>query len=66
MWKSCKSLIVLLNPWFVFMCLFKVKTSDLWKSLLKRIKIERILLKKTVYNQRTGRNAKELSVAFSP
>lgn len=66
MWKSCKSLIVLLNPWFVFMCLFKVKTSDLWKSLSKRIKIERILLKKTVYNQRTGRNAKELSVAFSP
>lgn len=66
MWKSCKSLIVLLNPWFVFMCLFKVKTSDLWKSLSKRIKIERILLNKPVYNQRTGRNAKELSVAFSP
>lgn len=65
MWKSCKSLTVLLNHWFVFMCLFKVKT--LWKSLSKRIKIERILLKKQpVYNQRTGRNAKELSVAFSP
>lgn len=67
MWKSCKSLTVLLNHWFVFMCLFKVKTSDLWKSLSKRIKIERILLKKQpVYNQRTGRNAKELSVVFSP
>lgn len=66
MWKSCKSLTVLLNHWFVFMCLFKVKTSDLWKSLSKRIKIKRILLKKTVYNQRTGRNAKEMSVAYSP
>lgn len=67
MWKSCKSLTVLLNHWFVFMCLFKVKKSDLWKSLSKRIKIERILLKKQpVYNQRTGRNAKEMSVAYSP
>lgn len=67
MWKSCKSLTVLLNHWFVFMCLFKAKTFVLWKSLSKRIKIERILLKKKpVYNQRTGRNAKELSMAFSP
>lgn len=67
MWKSCKSLTVLLNHWFVFMCLFKAKTFVLWKSLSKRIKIERILLKKQpVYNQRTRRNAKELSVAFSP
>lgn len=66
MWKSCKSLIFLLNRWFVCMCLFKVKTSDLLKSLSKRIRIERILLKKTVYNQRTGRNAKELSVVFTP
>lgn len=67
MWKSCKSLTVLLNHWFVFMCLFKAKTFVLWKSLSKRIKIERILLKKNpVYNQRTRRNAKELSVAFSP
>lgn len=67
MWKSCKSLTVLLNHWFVFMCLFKVKTSDLWKSLSKRIKIERILLKKQpVYNQRKGINAKEMSVAYSP
>lgn len=68
MWKSCKSLTVLLNHWFVFMCLFKAKTFVLWKSLSKRIKIERILLKKKkpVYNQRTRRNAKELSVAFSP
>lgn len=48
MWKSCKSLIFLLNRWFVCMCLFKVKTSDLLtlKSLSKRIRIERILLKK--------------------
>lgn len=46
MWKSCKSLTVLLNHWFVFMCLFKAKTFVLWKSLSKRIKIERILLKK--------------------
>lgn len=66
MWKSCKSLIFLLNRWFVCMCLFKVKTSDLLKSLSKRIRIERILLKKNVYNQRTGRNAKELSVVFTP
>lgn len=66
MWKSCKSLIFLLNRWFVYMCLFKVKTSGLLKSLSKRIRIERILLKKTVYNQRTGRNAKELSVVFTP
>lgn len=67
MWKSCKSLTVLLNHWFVFMCLFKAKTFVLWKSLSKRIKIERILLKKQpVHNQRTRRNAKELSVAFSP
>lgn len=49
MWKSCKSLIFLLNHWFVCMCLFKVKTYDLWKSLSKRIRIERILLKKTLY-----------------
>lgn len=49
MWKSCKSLTDLLNHWFVFMCLFKVKTSVLWKSLSKRIKIERILLKKILY-----------------
>lgn len=66
MWKSCKSLIFLLNRWFVCMCLFKVKTSGLLKSLSKRIRIERILLKTTVYNQRTGRNAKELSVVFTP
>lgn len=66
MWKSCKSLIFLLNHWFACMCLFKVKTSDLWKSLSKRIRIERILLKTTVYNQMTRRNAKELSVAFTP
>lgn len=67
MWKSCKSLIFLLNHWFVCMCLFKVKTYDPWKSLSKRIRIERILLKKKnpVYNQRTGRNTKELSVAFT-
>lgn len=49
MWKLCKSLIVLLNYWFVFMCFFKVKIFDLWKSFLKRIKIERILLKNNLY-----------------
>lgn len=49
MWKLCKSLTVLLNHWFVFMCLFKAKTFVLWKSLSKRIKIERILLKKNLY-----------------
>lgn len=52
MWKLCKSLTVLLNHWFVFMCLFKAKTFFLWRCLSKRIKIERILLKKNLYTIR--------------
>lgn len=66
MWKSCKGLIVLLNQWFVFMCLFKVKTSDLWKSLSKRIKIERILLKKNCIQSKDRKKCKRIVSGLFP
>lgn len=66
MWKSCKSLTILLNQWFVFMCLFKVKTSDLWKSLSKRIKIERILLKKNCIQSKDRKKCKRIVNGLFP
>lgn len=66
MWKSCKSLTVLLNHWFVFMCLFKAKTFVLWKSLSKRIKIERILLKKTCMQSEDKKKCKRIVSGLFP
>lgn len=66
MWKSCKSLIFLLNRWFVCMCLFKVKTSDLLKSLSKRIRIERILLKKNCIQSKDRKKCKRIVSGLYP
>lgn len=66
MWKSCKSLTVLLNHWFVFMCFFKAKTFVLWKSLSKRIKIERILLKKTCIQSKDKKKCKRIVSGLFP